>query len=119
MLLMVIFHAVTEEMFFRRFLTRIIQRVIPNPTPGATLSAVIFGVYYLSYTAFYWGLQPWNSESPVYSMPMQMLSTAMTWGLPLGLLFYWSRSLVPSLTANLMFGLTYMAISYARATGKL
>lgn len=119
MVVMLIFHAATEELFFRRFLTRVIQRVIPNPTQGAALSAVLFGIYAMTYTAFYWGLLPWNSEFPAYSMPMQMLSQAMTWGLPLGLLFYWSKSLAPSLVANVMFGLSYMLISYARVTGKL
>jgi hypothetical protein len=52
-------------------------------------------------------------------MPMQALSMAMTWGLPLALLFYWSRSLGPSLAANFMFGVTYMMISYFRASGAL
>ncbi len=119
MLLMILFHAITEEMFFRRYLTRVVQRVIPNATAGSALSALLFGVYHMSYTAFYWGLQFWNSEFPAYSMPMQALSMAMTWGLPLALLFYWSRSLGPSLAANFMFGVTYMMISYFRASGAL
>ena len=116
---LLLLYGVSEELFFRRFVSRAFMRCIPNIVGAAFAAALVYGVYHVSYVAVWWGLQYWNPEVPMASMPMWLLMLATTWGLPLSLLYMWSRSIVPSAVANITFGWVYVSLSILKATGKL
>jgi len=116
-MLLVALHAVADEHFFRGFLQRSLMPYFGRALPAALAAGVVYGLYHLSYVSFWWGLHFFHPGRLLGSMPIQVISLTVTMGVPLGLLYAKSRSVVPGILAQVAFGWIYIVLSIMQGQG--
>ena len=116
-MLLVMLHAVADEHFFRGFLLRALLPYFQRVLPGVLVAGLLYGIYHLSYVSFWWGLHYFHPGRLLGSMPIQVISLTVTMGIPLGLLYAKSRSVVPGILAQIAFGWLYLVLSTMQGQG--
>tara|TARA_B000000557_G_scaffold35939_2_gene26114 strand:+ start:161 stop:2035 length:1875 start_codon:yes stop_codon:yes gene_type:complete len=111
LLVLTFLHVVSEEIFFRGFVTRKLMDQFDAPMVVIVLAGLIFGIYHLTFASFYW------MDAGRLPMAVGMLTVGA--GIPYAWLYVKSESIVPPLTCHLLVNSIMMWSSHGTVQGML
>ena len=104
-------HVLSEEVFFRGFVTRKLMDQFDAPMVVIVVSGLIFGIYHLTFASFYW-MDPGR-------LPMAVGMLTVGAGIPYAWLYVKSESIFPPLTCHLLVNGLMMWSSHGNVQGLL